>query len=600
MNKLLRFAFGAALALVSSFTMAQTTVTFTPGTDKGTHTGANNDAGEDQVTKDGITIATTNGAFAANQYRVYKGQTFTVTSTAGNITKMVITCTANGTTKQGPGCFDSATAGEYTFDETGKTGTWTGDAATFSLTATSNQVRMTSIEVTVGGTVTPTLGAPTISGNETFTEQTTVTITAAEGATIYYTTDGQDPDDRAGTEYTAPFTLTETATVKAIAYSGDLASSIASKTFTKRGIATTTGEGTVANPYTVADAIAMNAANALPADTAYYTGTIRYIQQVETERYGNATYSIAASTTSADTLYIYRGYYLKAAKFTAADQIKVGDQVVLMGKLINYNGTLELGNRNYIYSLNGKTADNDTPTPTPVTTAANIAAFKALAKDTKAVLTLNDAQVVYTWTSNNGNTSTYVRDATGALLLYNSGLTLNANDMLNGTVNLTRGEYNQAVQATKNDDTNADNLTVTAGQAAQPKAINVADAANYVSDLVIVSGVDVVAKQSGSRTNYYAVSGSDSLQVYNGFHLDGYNVAEATSQTIKGIITQYRSTYEIQPVEDPATTTGIRSLSDDKLVKDEQTAPAYNLAGQRVSNTFKGVVIRNGKKYLNR
>jgi len=29
-------------------------------------------------------------------------------------------------------------------------------------------------------------------------------------------------------------------------------------------------------------------------------------------------------------------------------------------------------------------------------------------------------------------------------------------------------------------------------------------------------------------------------------------------------------------------------------------APIYNLAGQRVENGFKGVVIQNGKKYVNK
>jgi len=155
MNKLLRFSFVALLALISSVSFAQTTVTFTAGTDKGSLSDSNN-PGADQVTKDGITISTTNGLFAAEnyktkagEYRVYKNQTFTVTSTVGNITKVVVTCTANGTTKQGPGNFTDATAGSYTFESDGPIGTWTGDAATFTMTASSNQVRMTKVEVTV-------------------------------------------------------------------------------------------------------------------------------------------------------------------------------------------------------------------------------------------------------------------------------------------------------------------------------------------------------------------------------------------------------------------------------------------------------------------
>ena len=49
-------------------------------------------------------------------------------------------------------------------------------------------------------------------------EDDTCTITGEEGSTIYYTTDGSDPDDQS-TEYTEPFTVTSGDTVKAIAYS---------------------------------------------------------------------------------------------------------------------------------------------------------------------------------------------------------------------------------------------------------------------------------------------------------------------------------------------------------------------------------------------
>ena len=51
----------------------------------------------------------------------------------------------------------------------------------------------------------------------TYTEAQTVTITAGEGYTIFYTTDGTEPTT-ASTQYTAPFTVSEDCTVKAIAY----------------------------------------------------------------------------------------------------------------------------------------------------------------------------------------------------------------------------------------------------------------------------------------------------------------------------------------------------------------------------------------------
>lgn len=83
-----------------------------------------------------------------------------------------------------------------------------------------------------GGSNPSTLAAPTISGNTPFTESTQVTITATEGATIKYTTDGTSPSSASST-YNAPLTLNATTTVKAIAIKDGKTSSVASKKFTK-------------------------------------------------------------------------------------------------------------------------------------------------------------------------------------------------------------------------------------------------------------------------------------------------------------------------------------------------------------------------------
>lgn len=74
--------------------------------------------------------------------------------------------------------------------------------------------------------------APVISGNQNFTGSTEVTITADNVATIYYTLDGTDPTT-ASTVYTEPFTLSESATVKAIAAYKSIVSPVASKVFNK-------------------------------------------------------------------------------------------------------------------------------------------------------------------------------------------------------------------------------------------------------------------------------------------------------------------------------------------------------------------------------
>ena len=147
MKKLLRFTLTVLLSVVCGTMWAQV-ITFDPATDKGSQ--GSSSSGEDQVTKNGVTIsASPTGSFGnGSQYRVYKGSTFTVTSTVGNITKVEFTCTASGEEKYGPGCFTDVTPGTYTYE--GTDGTWTGNASTLSMTASTNQVRMKEIKVTIG------------------------------------------------------------------------------------------------------------------------------------------------------------------------------------------------------------------------------------------------------------------------------------------------------------------------------------------------------------------------------------------------------------------------------------------------------------------
>ena len=93
-----------------------------------------------------------------------------------------------------------------------------------------------NVTITQSGEV-PTISAPTvsISGNaqsaDTYFGSVSVTLSAANGASIYYTLDGTEPTS-ASTLYTAPFTITETSTLKAIAISGDNSSSVVTRTIT--------------------------------------------------------------------------------------------------------------------------------------------------------------------------------------------------------------------------------------------------------------------------------------------------------------------------------------------------------------------------------
>lgn len=102
--------------------------------------------------------------------------------------------------------------------------------------------------------------------------------------------------------------------------------------------------------YTVAKAIELiNAGKGLD-DMVYVVGYIHKIKEVSTQ-FGNATFYISDNLTDTQNdLMVYRAKYLNNEKFTAEDQIKVGDKVIMYGKLVDYNGTKEITS-GYVYSF---------------------------------------------------------------------------------------------------------------------------------------------------------------------------------------------------------------------------------------------------------
>ncbi len=126
----------------------------------------------------------------------------------------------------------------------------------------------------------------------------------------------------------------------------------------------TEGEGTKESPYTPADAIAMVNAGAHTAAEVYVAGTISSDPDINLE-YKNAGYYISADGTETDQFQIFRGKYLGGADFTAVDQIKKGDVVVVLGKLDAYQGTPQMAAGSKIMVLNGEEAPATPPTEDP-------------------------------------------------------------------------------------------------------------------------------------------------------------------------------------------------------------------------------------------
>lgn len=254
-------------------------------------------------------------------------------------------------------------------------------------------------------------------------------------------------------------------------------------------------------------------------------------------------------------------------------------------------------------TIGGETG-GETPTPpAEETKAENIAAFKALTSGTTATLTLKNAQVVYknVYTTKSGATNTeyYVRDASGAIQFFNTDLELNVNQVINGTVEVTYSLFNEMPEATKTANTSAEKLTITDGEAAVPTKVTVADLTSdkYLCDLVTVENANIISETSGTYTNQYLTNGTDKVMIYDKFKTKT-SITDGEGFDVTGILVTAKLSgniiKELAPISAPVPT-GINSITTDAA---DANAPAYNLSGQRVGKNAKGVLVKNGKKYV--
>ena len=289
------------------------TVTFEVGQDKVEgHTQGNPAV----MTKDGVTLDVSKGAFGRDDnFRIYAEFGMTISCEYGNITGVEITCT----TEQYAPSNLTTTVGTFTCD--GLIGTWTGDEASVAFSATK-QVRFTKLVVTYESADANFVDQPMITGDVNFADTANVVITAEEGMKIYYTLDGTDPTT-ASTEYTAPFEVYATTTVKAIAYNEAIATSslVTTTVFTKA----------TKVPCAQAAAIAQALSNNTETTELYYSvkGYVTSIKDTLNTSTSVQQFWIADTRTGGEVLYSYNNQVPCA--------MEVGMKVRIVGKLKQWN-----------------------------------------------------------------------------------------------------------------------------------------------------------------------------------------------------------------------------------------------------------------------
>ena len=143
-----------------------------------------------------------------------------------------------------------------------------------------------------------------------------------------------------------------------------------------------TGKGSLSDPYNVAEAIAAIKAGTAPTTQVYLTGTISDVA-FWNETYKSITYYISDDGKGKD-MQVYSGKGLNGADFASKEELKVGQKVTILGKIMKFtdkngNDIMEVDKTSSIVKIEGegtgggevKPDPKPDPTPGEVATGEN-------------------------------------------------------------------------------------------------------------------------------------------------------------------------------------------------------------------------------------
>lgn len=130
----------------------------------------------------------------------------------------------------------------------------------------------------------------------------------------------------------------------------------------------TTGKGSLSDPYNVAEAIAAIKAGTAPTAQVYLTGIISDVAFYN-DQYKSITYYISDDGKSKD-MQVYSGKGLNGADFASKEDLKVGQKVTILGKIMKFtdkngNDIMEVDKTSSIVKIEGEGGGEVKPDPTP-------------------------------------------------------------------------------------------------------------------------------------------------------------------------------------------------------------------------------------------
>lgn len=133
-----------------------------------------------------------------------------------------------------------------------------------------------------------------------------------------------------------------------------------------------TGKGSLSDPYNVAEAIAAIKAGTAPTTQVYLTGIISDVAFYN-ETYKSITYYISDDGKGKD-MQVYSGKGLNGADFASKEDLKVGQKVTILGKIMKFtdkngNDIMEVDKTSSIVKIEGEGGGEVKPDPTPGTSA---------------------------------------------------------------------------------------------------------------------------------------------------------------------------------------------------------------------------------------